>query len=99
MGYYGKKGFTREIIKKLPPPDYYLRNYLKYTLSSYDVLKIRHLIPEENLSDRQNDSPTLKDFLEFAENCKDAEFTVYIITDDRKDEKDNNWRSDFLSFS
>jgi hypothetical protein len=87
---YGEKGFTNKIIEKLGDKlrrNPYDKTYLGGTITSQDLLSIVPLIPEENLEDRQNDSPTLRDFIEVARKEPNALFEVYVITEDRDDER------------
>ena len=89
MGKYGLKGFTKQSIHILKP-------WLEYDGGSYKsyakvpakaLLEVAKHLPERNLEDRQNFSPTLKDFLHVAEICSEATFDVYITTEERADER------------
>jgi len=88
---FGPPGFTTVIVKKLQehidwrysnPPEYY-RGYVP----SQALLTVSDLIPPENLRLRQNASPTVRDFVEFARKNPEAYFLFYVIGRDREDER------------
>jgi hypothetical protein len=85
-----EKGFTKKIIEQLGNKlerDPYDKTCLVGVITSQDLLSIVPLIPEENLDDRQNDSPALRDFIEVARKEPNALFDVYVVTEDREDER------------
>ena len=87
---YEPAGFTNKIIEKLGDKlrrNPYDKTYYSGVITSQDLLSIASLLPEENLNDRQNYSPALKDFIEVARKEPKALFEVYLITEDRDDER------------
>ena len=84
---YGKKGFTRKILKMLGKPDDESFGYRSYTISAETLIAIAEKLPKANLDDRQNGSPTLSDFVEFAKKSPDSKFKIHVITEVRPDER------------
>lgn len=86
---YKLRGFTRDLITVLKPYlDYDGGNYLHYSdVPAKLILKISKKIPKENLEERQNASPSFKDFVEIAKKYPYVRFECYIITDERDDER------------
>ncbi|MGC8870908.1 MAG: hypothetical protein ACP5PT_07460 [Brevinematia bacterium] len=84
---YEPRGFTKKVVETL-------RNYLtedfgilRGRIPSEALLKIVPLLPSEQLEERQNNSPMLKDFVEVAEKEPRAMFQCYIVTEERSDER------------
>jgi hypothetical protein len=89
---YGQQGFTDQIIPILQP--YKNLNFSNATYYYYDrvpsevLLQIVPLLPKKNYEEeRQNYSPTIKDFVEIAKKEPRAKFDLYIITKERDDER------------
>ena len=76
---YGKRGFTDKVMK--------IFNATDDPDSAQTLLKIRKVIPKEQLKDRQNKSPPMSKFLEFAKKCPRAKFNSYVIGKEREDER------------
>ena len=76
---YGKRGFTDKVMKIIYAADDHE--------SAQTLLKISKVIPKEQLKGRQNDSPTMSKFLEFAKKCPRAKFESYVIGKEREDER------------
>ena len=85
-----EKGFTEKIIPILQPYKVlvYDKTYHYYArVASKDLLKIVPLLPKENLKIRQNKSPRVQDFIEVAKMEPRALFSLYIISQEREDER------------
>ena len=86
------KGFTDKIIpilEKFKNNEYSDATYYYYErVPSEVLLKIVPLLPKENYEEeRQNYSPTIKDFVEIAKKEPRVKFDLYIITKERDDER------------
>jgi hypothetical protein len=85
---YGPKGFTRPILELLAGR-LERRDGGVYTgvLASGELLRAAELLPPANLEDRQNCAPSLRDFLSVARAEPRALFEVYVVPDEREDER------------
>ena len=83
---YPNKGFTDKIREYLGDKEVF-GSCIHYDVDSESLIHIAELIPSENLKDRQNDAPTFRAFLDFANRCPLARFEIYVIVKERFDER------------
>jgi hypothetical protein len=85
---YGPRGFTRPILRLLAGK-LERRGGGVYTgvLASGELLRAAELLPPANLEDRQNFAPRLRDFLRVARAEPRALFEVYVVPEEREDER------------
>jgi hypothetical protein len=85
---YGPRGFTRPILKLLAERlERRVGGIYTGVLASGELLKAAELLPPANLEDRQNFAPRLSDFLRVARAEPRALFEVYVVPDEREDER------------
>jgi hypothetical protein len=85
---YEKRGFTDAILEKLKPKLVYSYGVYAGTLKSGELLSVENFIPEEVMeTERQNNSPTLKDFFNVAKDEPRAFFMAYVVPKERPDER------------
>jgi hypothetical protein len=81
-------GFTRKVLEYLrselrcPSED-----YCSGTISAEQLVRVAEVVPPHNLEERQNESPTFRDFVEVAKAEPRARFEVYVVTEVRSDER------------
>lgn len=85
---FGPKGFTDKIIEILGKESISIgSSCLKYhTITTEQLLTIQPLLSEDNLNIRQNFSPSVREFMELAQDCPSALFDCRVITKERDDE-------------
>jgi hypothetical protein len=87
---YGKEGFTRKVLEELREGSsrwIEIGEYHRCTATAEALLRAAALLPKANLSDRQNEAPRLRDFLEVARGEPRALFEAYVIDWARDDER------------
>jgi hypothetical protein len=85
---YGPRGFTRPILELLAERlERRVGGIYTGVLASGELLKAAELLPPANLEDRQNCAPKLSDFLRVARAEPRALFEVYVVPDEREDER------------
>jgi hypothetical protein len=83
------RGFTRKVLEMLKSEQMRCisEDYCSGVISAEKLVKVAELVPEDNLEDRQNESPRFRDFVEVAKAEPRAKFEVYVITEVREDER------------
>ena len=88
---YKLKGFTnklKEILSPYEEIDTKSEGCIFYSeVPAKVIIEISKKVPKENLEDRENNSPSFKDFVEIAKKYPYTKFECYIITDKRDDER------------
>ena len=93
---YGKRGFTRKVLEILEKAPDYAKLYREpirkptfqqYTVDAKTLLQIATVLPPENLEDRQNWAPPLKAFVQLASEVPDTYYEIYVVTEERHDER------------
>jgi hypothetical protein len=85
---FGPKGFTRKVLEILRLPKHRLfENYYSGYVTSSQLIEVSEVLPPENLEERQNFSPRVRDFVEVARAEPKAIFEVYVIPEEREDER------------
>jgi hypothetical protein len=85
---YGPRGFTRPILELLAERlERRVGGIYTGVLASEELLRAAELLPPANLEDRQNCAPRLRDFLRVARAEPRALFEVYVVPDEREDER------------
>jgi len=86
---YKLKGFTNKLKEILSPyRDIHTEDFISYSeVPAKVIIEISKKVPKENLEDRENNSPSFKDFVEIAKKYPYTKFECYIITDKRDDER------------
>ncbi|MGC8578201.1 MAG: hypothetical protein ACP5M7_09470 [Thermoproteota archaeon] len=83
-----ERGFTDAVIEKLRPRLVFTYGTYAGTLNSQELLSVEHLIPQDLMeTERQNYSPTLKDFFNVAKKEPRATFMAYVVPKERPDER------------
>jgi hypothetical protein len=82
-------GFTRKVLEMLKSEQMRCisEGYCSGVISAEKLVKVAELVPEDNLEDRQNESPRFMDFVEVAKAEPRAKFEVYVVTYVREDER------------
>ena len=77
-----------EMVLNIPPKETTKSNYVRFDCD-YNQLKALELLEELDIDSSQNDSPTIKEFLDWCEDSntslEEVLFEGYMITQDRED--------------
>jgi hypothetical protein len=84
---YGRKGFTDKILEALPKAWHARGDIHVGELSSDNLLGIASMLPKENLNDRHNFAPKVKDFVALAKKDPNILFRAYVVPKSRADER------------
>jgi hypothetical protein len=87
---YNPPGFTDQVLEYLTKNNVKLEpgaGIYRAIVNSKQLIDISKMLPPEQLEERQNESPTFKDFLEVAMKEPRALFEIYIVPKWRFDER------------